>query len=481
MKFKSIIAQKKYYSENTVSDLITYPEIEFKLGHFQITNDLEGFSNLLKECDSSQINTVFKYFQDTDHNICLYKIISKLLTINPIINATSAKKVINEFNLTSSLILNSSIQNIQKNALLYYLNETLINDENLDINELIQYFDDMSFINKMIPISADFYVKNLLDFPTGIKSIYIGCLEKVSINDKLNAIRSMDQSDKILGFFSLDSKKFKFNFKNNKQEVAFVDLSLKYIIDENNHALKLELELVGDSNNVEIDAELVSSNDVIFAELASNEESFILSAKDSFIYSMSELVTKTIKVLNHPYTKLAIAGIVIGGGLLHSTDVMAGTDDHSQLTGHPHLSESDISGIMSHTPYIAKAKSLMFGNMGHATQAGVDLLHQKAMWKSLEEQFHKLGIDINELQAKHFNKMNMHNRFEWSNTNSGYELHGGGLVAKFKLDNHHYIITDLLDEGKGEIVPKDVFTSWANKICDRLNEAHSQLHDSESN
>lgn len=468
MKFKSIADQQKYYSENIVEDTACYSLIKEQMGHFLILNNLESFSNALSDCDNNSLPEVYEYFKNTTNNICLFKIFNKIISLNEIHNATCAKKIIKNYNVDEFSIRNSSLNVIQKNSLLFYGNKELDLNTPINIDDLIPFLDDLDFISKIIDLSPLFYTSNIKSFNLDSKEIILNYLEKFSLEEKFIAIKQINTDSNIKGFFTLNNKEFVFNFNDIYQQIAFNDFKLKTIIDMTSPALALELELVSDSNNVEIAAQLNLKANAIYAELADNEESFIFSAKDNFIYGMSELVTKTMKVLSNPYTKLAIAGIVIGSGLLHSESALAG-DNHHHTVGH--LSESEVSNIMGQTPYLNKMKSLMFGNFGHATQAGVDALHQKALWKSVEAQFDKLGIDINELQAKHFNKISISNRFSWTSTDSGYEFHGGGYRAIFKLDHNNYTL-NMYDSGTSEIISKSAFESWSQKILNHLNEAH---------
>lgn len=490
MLFKNIIEQINYYSQNAIdfdnslklcNENLT--SINMMLGHYKIFSDYEAFNSMIKSIDNEQdIIATFEYFLYDTNNIILYQIFNRLVDIVHINSAKDAEKFIQNISLNANFILNSKLSNIKKAILLYFLKENYNELKNEiiknDINDMHLFIDETLFFQSILPIEPSFYI-NIESNITNkeLKDSYLFLINK-NTNDmtRYESLRLLSNNNSIDGVFKVIDKKFEFIFNDSLQFKYFYDFNLNYMINDDDHSIKLELELMNESSDTsEIDASLVFINGNIFAVLGKKEESFLMNAKDSLIYNLSEIMTRTIKVINHPYTKLAIATVVIAGGLLHSTDSFASdTVSNGIHDGHSHLSESQISQIMSHTKYLSLMKHKAFG-MANASDADLTALHHKEMWKSVDHQLEQLGIDINSLNAKHFNRMSITNKIDWIKTNDGYEFHGGGLRARFvDAGDHFNLITT--DRGQSEIVPQDLFLEWSNKILKQLNEVKAELH-----
>lgn len=485
MNFKNIIDQSNYYANNNISADKDYKNINEKMGHYIIFNNLELFSTNLDDLNKEELASLYAYIKSSKNNICIFKLISAIISKHEIVNAQSAISFVNEFNIDSNHIKNIMIiSDVVKKVILYYMKDS--NNEKIEFStELYNFFDDLALIQSIIPVNSEYYIKYLLNASKEIKTQYLSLINE-DIYEKINAIAALNNNEKIKGYFTIESNSFLFNFNNLIQQQLFIDFKIPVTIDMETPSLKLELELMKDSTNANIPSELVIRNNIVFAEIETKEENLIFDLKDKLVYEINSLLTKalsnklinnSIKVVNHPYTRLAIAGIVAASSLMHTDSAMAG----EAIKSSQHLSESDISHIMSHSPYILKMKNLMFGGFGQtANPASVDSLHHTKMWQSVDAQFHQLGIDLNDIQSNHFNKMSMTNKFSWVSADSGYEFHGGGYIAKFKLENHHYVM-DLVDRGQSEIIDQKTFINWSNKILNKLNEAHRDLHKTAQN
>jgi hypothetical protein len=439
------LIEENNLSNNELSNIIKNTNnLKVKFGIACILDDQVAINQCIDATDD--LESLYFMIPSSNASLSVELFIKKTLSLTPINSSNDARNFLlkNSFFSQKDIESSNSFNIPVKIALLQNISPNSIKDNKLDqellirydLGELSNFLNDTVFLENAIPLNPIFFVNHIIKLEPNIIKNYLTVLQRYnfSLAEYFDAISSVSQF-LIRGKIIVDSDSYSFEFQNKTQEILFQAFDVKYKIHESD-AIYTEKQL----GVKEIDGELYLRNNLIIADIRTEELTTIESVKTQLMTVLSMTVTTIGKVASSPKTKVAMLAL--------STFGIMGESFAGEIS-----SESDVASILNK---LEKAHTLKGFEGGR-------------QFNALDAQLEQVGVDLNDLKfPANFN----HRTIRFSGEEGEYSLKMADTTVLFEYnDDGIYTATIKNIDGSKGLIDGNDLKDWANKITGNLNKA----------